>query len=121
VVVIVGDADDYSAHTTQADVRLIVEVSDATLRFDRGRKSAIYAEAGIPEYWILNLNNRELEVRRDPAPHPTMPCRFLYRDERILSESDTVTPLAAPNGTIIVADLLPRLSAVPAVDANETV
>src|SRR3954466_10717031 len=40
---------------------LVIEVSDTTLRLDR-RKAAVYAEAGVAEYWILNLNDRQLEV-----------------------------------------------------------
>jgi Uma2 family endonuclease len=46
--------------------RLVVEVSAGFLRQDRGVKAAIYARAGIPEYWIVNLADRCVEVHRDP-------------------------------------------------------
>lgn len=48
------------------DVLLIIEVSDSTLTYDREQKLPAYAEAGIPEYWILNLNEDVLEVYRQP-------------------------------------------------------
>jgi Uma2 family endonuclease len=118
VAVVPGSPDDYPDHPTQADVRLLVEISDATLRFDRGRKSALYAEAGIGEYWILNLNDRQLEVRRDPGPHLTNPRRFVCRDETTLGEADTVTPLAVPNAVVRVVDLLPRLSTPPVTSSD---
>jgi Uma2 family endonuclease len=68
VVVVPGTPDDYAdRHPVPDDVRLLVEVSDTTLGYDRNRKAAIYAEAGIADYWILNLPQRRLEVRRDPS------------------------------------------------------
>lgn len=53
-------------HPLPADVLLIGEVSDSTLAYDRGKKLRLYAAAGIPEYWIVNLVNNVLEVYRDP-------------------------------------------------------
>ena len=44
------------------DIRLLVEVSNTTLRTDRSVKAAVYGRAGIPEYWIVNINARTLEV-----------------------------------------------------------
>lgn len=49
------------------DVLLVVEVSDSTLPFDGKTKAAIYAEAGIPEYWIANLQSKVIEVYKDPS------------------------------------------------------
>ena len=49
------------------DVILAVEVSDTTLRRDRQVKLAMYASAGIPEFWIVNLEIREVEIYRSPA------------------------------------------------------
>jgi Uma2 family endonuclease len=48
------------------DVMLAVEVSDTTLRPDRRMKLALYATAGIPEFWIVNLEGREVEIHRSP-------------------------------------------------------
>ena len=49
------------------DVVLVVEVSDTTLRRDRRVKLALYARAGIPEFWIVNLEVREVEIYRSPT------------------------------------------------------
>jgi len=70
VAVIAGDVRDYKdAHPTTAV--LIVEVADTSLAYDCTTKASLYAKAGIPDYWILNLMDRQLEVRRDPVADPT--------------------------------------------------
>ena len=51
-----------------SDTALLIEISDSSLAFDRGRKLRAYAAAGVSEYWILNLNDRSVEVRREPRP-----------------------------------------------------
>ena len=94
-----------TAHPTTA--LLVVEVSDATLAFDRGRKAALYAKAGIPEYWIVNLIDRVLEVRRDPAPAREGSSEYEYRSVRRYAPHESVRPLAAPDREVRVADLLP--------------
>lgn len=99
VAVVSGNIRDYiEAHPTTA--LLVVEVSDATLSIDRTRKTLMYARAGIAEYWIVNLKARQLEVRREPTKRG-------YSSTRTLKESETVTPLSAPDAQIKVADLLP--------------
>ncbi len=104
--VVRGSARDYlKAHPTTAV--LAVEISDATLPFDRGKKAALYARAGIPEYWILNLVDRVLEVYRDPGPSPARPGDHAYRSVRYFGPSESVTPIALPTASIRVADLLP--------------
>jgi Uma2 family endonuclease len=104
--VVRGTARDYAkAHPTTAV--LVAEVSDTTLAFDRDRKSSLYAEGGIPEYWIVNLVDRMLEVYRDPGPLPRDPSKYGYRSIRRSGPSETVTPLASPGRAVSVADLLP--------------
>lgn len=64
--VVDGTARDYrDRHPTTA--RLVVEVSDTSLAYDRGRKLAAYARAGIVEYWVLDLPGAALEVYRKPS------------------------------------------------------
>ncbi|MDQ2800871.1 MAG: Uma2 family endonuclease [Armatimonadota bacterium] len=82
------------------DARLVVEVSDATLRTDLQVKSHLYARAGIPEYWVVNVNARTLHVFHQPTADG-------YGSETVLGENQSVSPLAAPDSTIAVADLLP--------------
>ncbi len=60
--------DDFysSAHPTPRDVFLLVELAESSIEKDRGEKLRLYAEAGIREYWIIDLNRRVLIVHRQP-------------------------------------------------------
>lgn len=82
------------------DVRLIVEVSDSTLRRDLGDKAALYARAGYGEYWVLDINARCLHVHRDPADGA-------YRNVLVFDDDAAICPLAAPDASIACSDLLP--------------
>jgi hypothetical protein len=69
-------------HTrTQAPIAL-----DETL--ERGHKASLYARAGRPEYWIVNLVGRVLEVHRDAAPSPSAPYGWHYRAMEALGAGD---------------------------------
>lgn len=83
-----------------ADTRLVVEVSVSTLEFDAGAKAIRYAQSGIPECWVLDVAGRTLIVHRDPTENG-------YATVTNLSETETVTPLAAPQATLNIIDLLP--------------
>ena len=64
-----GTTRDYrDRHPAAADIGLLIEVSHAILAYDRKRKLPAYAEAGIPEYWIINLVENIVEIRTDPFP-----------------------------------------------------
>jgi len=106
IAVVPGNVRDHAyAHPTTA--LLVVEVSESSLGFDRGEKASLYASADIPEYWIVNLLDRHLEVYRDPGPMAGQPYGYGYRTRTHYFATDLVTPLATPPGTIKVADLLP--------------
>ncbi len=61
-------ADFYSsAHPVASDVLLLIEVSDTTLRYDREIKVPLYASHGIPEVWLIDVNNKQLLRMREPA------------------------------------------------------
>jgi len=60
----------------------------------------MYAEAGVPEYWIVNLVDGVLEVYREPHG-------AAYRDTRHAGPDELVTPVAAPGGAVGVSDLFP--------------
>ena len=99
LAVVPGHWRDYlNAQPTTAV--LIVEVADSTLQLDREAKRMLYAEAGIPDYWILDTRAKQLEVFRDPGNGD-------YRSRALLKPGDSITPLAAPDASIPVADLLP--------------
>ncbi len=106
VAVVRGAPRDYvEAHPSAA--LLVVEVADTTLDFDRGRKAGLYARAGIPEYWIVNLPDRVLEVHTDPGPLPDRPAEHGYRSTRRIGPPDSIAPLFSPAAHVRVADLLP--------------
>lgn len=94
-----GLATELAGPVRAAELRLVVELSDTNLRFDCTVKAGLYARAGIPDYWILDLNGRRAIVHRDPREG---------RYESIVSYAadETVEPLAAPGSQVLVWDLL---------------
>jgi Uma2 family endonuclease len=105
VTVVPGKPRDYPEHPTTA--LLVVEISETTLDYDRGRKGSLFAAAGLADYWIVNLIDDQLEVYRNPVADPSEPFGFRYADQIILRRGDQIAPLAAPQANIAVADLLP--------------
>jgi len=85
---------------TLDNMLLVVEVSDSTLRADLTGKVRQYGSAGIPEYWVADIPNRLLHVFREPTEGG-------YASEIVLTPEDEVRPLAAPEATVRVSDLLP--------------
>lgn len=104
VAVVVGSERDYVGSENRADALLVVEVSDTTLAYDRGRKARRYARAGVADYWIVNLVDRCLEVRRDPQRRGRA---FQYAAPVVHVPGAAVAPLAAGAAPVRVADLLP--------------
>ncbi|MBC8355776.1 MAG: Uma2 family endonuclease [Planctomycetes bacterium] len=82
---------DYTRHRpTSADVLLLIEVSDSSLAYDRGEKAMLYAQVGVTDYWIVNIRERCVEVRRQPAGNN-------FEDIRIYNTGETVSPLHLPS------------------------
>jgi Uma2 family endonuclease len=85
---------NYSArHPEPQDVLLVIEVADTSLAIDRGEKLAVYAEACIAEYWIVNLLDRQIEVYRSPSGNS-------YQAKTIHRGDDAVHPLALPEASL---------------------
>ena len=103
-----GTDDDYQNHPVPADILLALEVSDATLVFDRREKASAYARAGISEYWILNVQERQLEGHRGPQQDSAMPFGWGYSVRLIVPEAGRAATLWKPEVEFSVADLLPR-------------
>jgi len=99
IAVVPGAIDDYRDHHPSTAV-LVVEVADTSLEFDRTRKMAMYARAGMADYWILNLADRRLEVSRDPRDAG-------YAAHFVLGPDDVISPLAAPQTRVHVAAFFP--------------
>jgi len=103
IAVVRGTAMDYRfAHPTTAE--LIVEVSDTSIFEDQTTKAELYAAAGIPEYWIVDINENRLLVMRDPQVIEA--GGSAYRSVQELRAGQSISPLAAPDVCIAVAELL---------------
>jgi len=82
------------------DLELVVEVADTSLTFDLTVKAALYARAGIVEYWVLDVSGRRLVVHRDPQDGK-------YRSVVAFSEHESAAPLASPDSAFRVGDAFP--------------
>ena len=93
--------DDYytTSHPVASDVLLMIEVADSSLTYDRNTKARVYAQAGLPDYWIVDLVNTQLLVCREPVDG-------VYRSVQVLGKEDVVQPLAFPDVTIAISEIL---------------
>jgi Uma2 family endonuclease len=89
-----------------AEAILIIEVAETSIHHDRD-KALEHAARHVPEYWIVDLNDRCVEVYRDPVPDRTAALGFRYLPPMILKDADSISPLARPNSSVRVMDLLP--------------
>jgi Uma2 family endonuclease len=93
--------DFYAArHPLPADTLLIIEVAHTTLGYDRGVKVPLYARTGIPELWIVNLDERVVEVYADPAGGR-------FRSETRMGPGEALRPRMLPSIRVPVDDVLP--------------
>ena len=81
------------------DVALLIEVAGSSLRYDRGLKGPLYADAGVRDYWIVDLEGDALEVHRDPR------ATGFQRVERV-PRGASLAPLSFPDVTLGVSDIL---------------
>ena len=101
VAVVPGRVDDYDrAHPRSA--LLVVEVADSSLAEDRLTKAPIYAAAGIPEYWIIDLRHDQIEVFREPDRK-----RSRYASFMTAGRGERLELVAFPGVTVAVDDLMP--------------
>jgi Uma2 family endonuclease len=106
LTVVRGSPRDYAREHPARPV-LLVEVAQSSVVKDRGLKAGLHARAGIGDYWVLNLVDRVLEVRRDPERASSGRAGWRYRSLAVLPGSGAVAPLAKPRARVGVADLLP--------------
>jgi len=89
-----------SANPQPQDIHLVVEISDTTLNFDLTVKAALYARAGIIEYWVLDVSGRRLYCHRNPVAGK-------YASVVVYAEHESAAPLSAPHASFCPADALP--------------
>jgi Uma2 family endonuclease len=106
IAVVPGDPRDYRDSHPERPA-LVVEVALSRLGFDREHKGSLYARAGIADYWIVNVPARRLEVYREPLSDESAPFGWRYGQSVALGPDERVAPLAAPQASLLVADLLP--------------
>lgn len=101
IAVVIPDPWDYvQRHPQPQDVLWLIEVSDSTFKYDIGDKAIAYAYSGIADYWVLDVNQRQLHVLREPTEQG-------YGQHLILEETQSITPLHFPSCSLSVAALLP--------------
>lgn len=86
---------------------LVVEVAESTLEEDTHAKANLYAAGGVADYWVIDLAGNRVLVFRDPRPVATETFGHAYGRVSAHGPDDTLTPLAAPQARVKVADLLP--------------
>ncbi len=82
------------------DLRFVVEVADSTLGFDLTTKAALYARAGIVEYWVLDVAGRRMIVHLNPQAGR-------YTSVTAYGSDESVAPLAAPESRFRIRDAFP--------------
>lgn len=103
-----GTEEDFSSdHPGRDRLVLVVEVADSSVSEDRSVKAGLYARAGISDYWIVNVRDRQIEVYRQPQVAPGNSSGHGYGTRLIILEGSTVAPLFAPDLKIAVSEVLP--------------
>jgi Uma2 family endonuclease len=100
-IIIFKPRSDFYEHKkpTPDDVLLVMEISDTSLRYDLKVKLPHFAAAGIPEYWIQDVNADILHVFREPQAKS-------YKTSMQLKRGDSISPLAFPDARFSMVDLL---------------
>ena len=80
------------------DALLVIEVAETSLAYDRSTKLRLYAEAGIPEYWVVDCAAETVEMHRGPGPDG-------YRDVRLVAGAATLTLQAFPDVELRTSDI----------------
>lgn len=101
LAIVRGTVLDYAdRHPDPQDLALVVEVADSTLKYDCEVKDKLYAQSGIEDYWVLDVKNRKLHIFRNPTPTG-------YTSHLILTPPNAIEPLAFPDQSVSLADILP--------------
>lgn len=96
VALVLIDPNDYDDHHPEpAEVFLVIEVADSTLKYDLKKKAATYAKAKIVEYWVVDVNNKRVFVKRNPGEKT-------YHRETVLERDATTSLLAFPDVNVSI-------------------
>lgn len=104
LTIVKGTILDYADHHPRPNqVYLVVEVADSTLKYDCEVKDKVYAQAGIDDYWVLDVKNRQLHIFRNPISTG-------YTSHLILKEPNQISPLFFGNLILNLTSILPPVS-----------
>jgi len=106
LAVVPGSIRDYATRQATTAI-LVVEIADSSLSFDRGPKSNLYAAANVQEYWVLDVNGRQLFIYREPVADVDAPRGWRYTTMQTFAETERVSPLVAPQASVLLSELLP--------------
>jgi Uma2 family endonuclease len=109
IAVIEGNPDEPSLDLPTGSL-LVAEISDSTLSYDRNAKASLYAASDIQEYWIVNIPDRQLEVRREPTLDASGAFGYKYKSLMILKSGEAISPLTAPEASIPIEKMFFYLS-----------
>lgn len=92
-------------HPGPTDTALVIEVSASSLARDRNDKARIYARAGIPVYWVVNVIDKQIEVYTQPSGSCETPA---YAKQEVFAVGSSVSVVLDGNsvGTIAVSDVM---------------
>jgi len=82
-----------------AEVRLLIEVADTTLKYDMRTKASLYARLGVRDYWVVNADTLETRVHREPTAHG-------YRQTAEMPPQELLAPLLVPAIALRLQDLV---------------
>jgi Uma2 family endonuclease len=104
LIIVKGPMQEYAQHHPYPeDIHLVVEIADSTLKQDSQVKDKLYAKAGISEYWVVDIKNRQVNVFRNPTPTG-------YASHLILREPNEFSPLAFPHIVLNLTSILPPIA-----------
>ena len=84
IIVVIRDPLDYfEHHPTPSDIHLVIEVADSSLDYDLTVKFQPYAKSNIKDYWVLDVNKRQLHIFREPTPEEYKKCSILTEEEEV--------------------------------------
>ena len=101
-----GDETNYrKRHPGPADTALVIEVSASSLAYDRTDKARVYARAGIPVYWVVNVVDKEVEVYTQPSGPGELPA---YAKKELFAAGTSVPVVLDGNtvGAVAVSDVM---------------
>lgn len=104
IFVVVPDPQEYlDHHPTASEIYLIIEVADSSLQYDCETKAIAYSRSGILDYWVLDVNERQLRVFREPTQQG-------YRQKTVLNADQTIFLYYFPDIALSVYELLPLIN-----------